>query len=173
MTKSIDSLILDFSKILANRVNLSILDDIRVKCYGNKYSVKQVSVVSIEDNSTLILKPFDKKNISIIYKSLLNVDIGFSVFVVKNFIKVVFPSLTEERRVFLVKKVKKKGEASKVIIRNIRRNANQKIKLFVKEKSMSLDIEKEYLEKIQDFTSSCIKKINGFIIKKEKELLSV
>lgn len=173
MAKSIKNLNMDFFKIVTHRITPSIIKDITVECYGDKYHLNQVCTILAEGGNTLSLKPFDKKNISIINKALLESDFGVMPLIMKDAIKINFPKITEERRLLLIKKVKKIGELCKVSIRNIRRSINKKIKQLVKDEDFSLDDEKKYLSRIEEITNKYIENINDVIIKKERDLLCV
>jgi len=163
----------DFSKLVLNKVNLSLLDQVNIPYYGDKYPLSQVAVILVENANSISIKPFDKKNISIIYKEIINLNLGLNPFVSGDIIKVVFPKLTLERRDFFIKKIKKIGEEAKISIRNIRRQSNQKIKLLLKDNEISQDEEKKILIKIQHLIDKYINEIDLLIDKKEKELLII
>ena len=133
----------------------------------------QVANIKIEDAKTLQLNVWEKNMIKEVEKSIISSDLGLNPAVSGNLIRIPLPPLTEERRKELVKLVKQEGENSKVSVRNIRRDANNKLKQLLKEKSISEDDEKRSEEDIQKLTDSNIKQIDERIIEKEKDLMQI
>ncbi|HFL8824363.1 MAG TPA: ribosome recycling factor [Candidatus Azoamicus sp. OHIO1] len=173
MEKSIVSMNNEFSKIITNRVNPSLIKDIRVNYYDSKVSLDQISVVLADSSNVLLVKPFDKKLLQNISKEIVNLNLGLNPIIFGDSIKVVFPKLTEERRIFYAKKIRKIGEDIKIAIRNVRKNVNQKFKSFLKEENMSKDDEKRCHLKIQEISDAYIKKVDSSVFKKEEELLCI
>ena len=168
MTKSMESLSNNLSKIRTGRAHPSILDAITVEYYGQEVPLNQVANIKIEDAKTLQLNVWEKNMIKEVEKSIISSDLGLNPAVSGNLIRIPLPPLTEERRKELVKLVKQEGENCKVSVRNIRRDANNKLKQLLKEKSISEDDEKRSEEDIQKLTDSNIKQIDERIIEKEK-----
>ena len=173
MTKSMESLSNNLSKIRTGRAHPSILDTITVEYYGQEVPLNQVANIKIEDAKTLQLNVWEKNVIKEVEKSIISSDLGLNPAVSGNLIRIPLPPLTEERRKELVKLVKQEGENCKVSVRNIRRDANNKLKQLLKEKSISEDDEKRSEEDIQKLTDSNIKQIDERIIEKEKDLMQI
>ena len=173
MTKSMESLSNNLSKIRTGRAHPSILDAITVEYYGQEVPLNQVANIKIEDAKTLQLNVWEKNMIKEVEKSIISSDLGLNPAVSGNLIRIPLPPLTEERRKELVKLVKQEGENCKVSVRNIRRDANNKLKQLLKEKSISEDDEKRSEEDIQKLTDSTIKQIDERIIEKEKDLMQI
>ena len=173
MTKSMESLSNNLSKIRTGRAHPSILDAITVEYYGQEVPLNQVANIKIEDAKTLQLNVWEKNMIKEVEKSIISSDLGLNPAVSGNLITIPLPPLTEERRKELVKLVKQEGENCKVSVRNIRRDANNKLKQLLKEKSISEDDEKRSEEDIQKLTDSNIKQIDERIIEKEKDLMQI
>ncbi len=173
MTKSMESLSNNLSKIRTGRAHPSILDTITVEYYGQEVPLNQVANIKIEDAKTLQLNVWEKNMIKEVEKSIISSDLGLNPAVSGNLIRIPLPPLTEERRKELVKLVKQEGENCKVSVRNIRRDANSKLKQLLKEKSISEDDEKRSEEGIQKLTDSNIKQIDERIIEKEKDLMQI
>ena len=173
MIKSMESLSGNLSKIRTGRAHPSILDTITVEYYGQEVPLNQVANIKIEDAKTLQLNVWEKNVIKEVEKSIISSDLGLNPAVSGNLIRIPLPPLTEERRKELVKLVKQEGENCKVSVRNIRRDANNKLKQLLKEKSISEDDEKRSEEDIQKLTDSNIKQIDERIIEKEKDLMQI
>ena len=173
MTKSMESLSNSLSKIRTGRAHPSILDTITVEYYGQEVPLNQIANIKIEDAKTLQLNVWEKNMIKEVEKSIISSDLGLNPAVSGNLIRIPLPPLTEERRKELVKLVKQEGENCKVSVRNIRRDANNKLKQLLKEKSISEDDEKRSEEDIQKLTDSNIKQIDERIIEKEKDLMQI
>ncbi|GIR92666.1 MAG: ribosome-recycling factor [Thiotrichaceae bacterium] len=134
MTKSMESLSNNLSKIRTGRAHPSILDAITVEYYGQEVPLNQVANIKIEDAKTLQLNVWEKNMIKEVEKSIISSDLGLNPAVSGNLIRIPLPPLTEERRKELVKLVKQEGENCKVSVRNIRRDANNKLKQLLKRK---------------------------------------
>lgn len=173
MNKCLDALKDSFLKVIANRITPSILDDLYIKIDKNNYKINQLSTISKDSGNSLLLKPFDKKNISLIYDAISNSNLHLNPLIVKDNIRVVFPKMTEDRRRLLVKNIRSLSENAKISIRNIRRDFNKKIKIDLKNSLISINDEKIYSKQIQDLTNEYIKKIELETSIKEKELMKV
>ena len=173
MIKSMESLSGNLSKIRTGSAHPSILDTITVEYYGQEVPLNQVANIKIEDAKTLQLNVWEKNVIKEVEKSIISSDLGLNPAVSGNLIRIPLPPLTEERRKELVKLVKQEGENCKVSVRNIRRDANNKLKQLLKEKSISEDDEKRSGEDIQKLTDLNIKQIDERIIEKEKDLMQI
>ena len=173
MQKTIDHLNSDFITIRAGRANPHVLDKIRVDYYGTPTPIQQVGNISIPDARMIQIQPWEKSLLKEIEKAIQTSDIGINPTNDGNVIRLVFPELTEERRKELVKEVKKKGEADKVAIRNIRRDGNDAFKKPSKTEDISEDEIKELTDELQKLTDKYIKQVDQMIEEKSKEILTV
>ena len=173
MTKSYDSMIRDFTSIRAGRANPHVLDKIKVDYYGAPTSLQQVGNVSVPEPRMLQIQPWEKSLLKGIEKAILASDLGITPTNDGSVIRLVFPELTEERRKELVKDIKKKGEAAKVAVRNIRRDANETFKKQNKANEISEDDQKDLETKVQKMTDKYIADIDKAVEEKSKEILTV
>lgn len=173
MEKTVEKLKSDFSKIRTGRAHTGILDHLSVDYYGTNTPLSQMANITLGDNVTINVQPYDKTQISAIEKTIRDSDLGLNPAVNGDLIRVPMPPLTEERRRDLIKVIKSEGENSKVAIRNIRRDGNDELKKQLKEKLISEDDEKRDQAKIQSLTDDFIKTIDSLIAAKEKDLLEI
>ncbi len=173
MTKSLDSMMRDFASIRAGRANPHVLDKLRVDYYGTPTPIQQVGNVSVPEPRMLQIQPWDKSLVKAIEKAILTSDLGINPSNDGSVIRLVFPELTEERRKDLVKDIKKKGEAAKVAVRNIRRDANESFKKMNKASEISEDDQKELETKVQKMTDKFVADIDKAVEEKSKEILTV
>ena len=173
MTKSYDSMIRDFTSIRAGRANPHVLDKIKVDYYGAPTPLQQVGNVSVPEPRMLQIQPWEKSLLKGIEKAILASDLGITPTNDGSVIRLVFPELTEERRKELVKDIKKKGEAAKVAVRNIRRDANETFKKQIKANEISEDDQKDLETKVQKMTDKYIADIDKAVEEKSKEILTV
>lgn len=172
MIKAIEFLENDYAGIRAGRANPRVLDKIRVDYYGTPTPVQQVGNVTIPEARLIQIAPWEKNLIKDIEKAILASDLGINPTNDGNTIRLVFPELTEERRRDLVKDVKKKGEESKVAVRNIRRDGNDAFKKLLKS-DVSEDEVKQLEDKLQKLTDKYIKDIDKMIEDKSQDILKV
>ncbi|CUR53862.1 Ribosome-recycling factor [Serratia symbiotica] len=172
MTKSIDTLKNKINKIHTGRASPKILDNIFIKYYGIVTPLYKISNITIEDSQTLIINLFDNTLKSVVEKAIINSDLDLQPQSINNIIRISLPILTKDRRKNLIKIVRSEIENSRIAIRNIRRHANDKIKMLFKEKKINEDIERSSQKYIQKITNSHIKLLDLILIKKEKELLN-
>lgn len=173
MEKSLESLKNEYMTIRAGRANPHILDKIKVDYYGTLSSLQQVANVSVPEARIILIQPWESSLIKEIEKAILASDVGITPNNDGKCIRLVFPELTEDRRKELVKDVKKKGENTKVAIRNIRRDANDAIKKANKASEISEDEQSQLEEKVQKSTDKYITEIEKTIDMKTKEILTV
>ena len=173
MEKTVEKLKSDFSKIRTGRAHTGILDHLTVDYYGTNTPLSQIANITLCDNVTINVQPYDKSQISAIEKAIRDSDLGLNPAVNGDLIRVPMPPLTEERRRDLIKVIKSEGENSKVAIRNIRRDGNDDLKKQLKEKLISEDDEKRDQARIQSLTDDFIKTIDSLIAAKEKDLLEI
>ena len=172
MTKTINNLDGELATIRAGRANPHVLDKIAVDYYGSPTPIQQVANVSVPEARMIQIQPWESSLIKGIEKAILTSDLGLNPSNDGKVIRLVFPELTEERRKELVKDVKKKGEAAKVAVRNIRRDANDAFKKLAKQ-DVSEDEIKELEEKIQKSTDKYIKEVDAAVDAKSKEIMTV
>ena len=173
MNKTLKALENEYMTIRAGRANPHVLDRIKVDYYGTPTPIQQVGNVSVPEARMIVIQPWEKTLLKAIEKAILTSDLGINPTNDGNVIRLVFPELTEERRKDLVKEVKKKGEAAKVAIRNIRRDANDTFKKQLKAEEISEDEQAEAEEKIQKLTDKMIAQVDKAIEEKSKDLLTV
>ena len=173
MTKSYDSMIRDFTSIRAGRANPHVLDKIKVDYYGAPTPLQQVGNISVPEPRMLQIQPWEKSLLKAIEKAILASDLGITPTNDGSVIRLVFPELTEERRKELVKDIKKKGEAAKVAVRNIRRDANETFKKQNKANEISEDDQMDLETKVQKMTDKYIADIDKAVEEKSKEILTV
>ena len=173
MQKSIESLEREYNSIRAGRAHPHVFDKIKVDYYGTPTPLQQVCNISVPEPRIITIQPWETSLLKAIEKEIMQSDIGINPTNDGKVIRLVFPELTEERRKELVKDVKKKGEAAKVAIRNIRRDANDSLKKANKNSEITEDELKDQQDKVQKARDKYIKTIDGMIDKKSKEILTV
>lgn len=173
MQKTIEHLNSEYATIRAGRANPHVLDKIKVDYYGTPTPVQQVGNISIPEPRMIQIQPWDKSLLKAIEKAILTSELGINPTNDGTVIRLIFPELTEERRKELVKDVKKKGEADKVAIRNIRRDGNDAFKKLGKSSDVSEDEIKELEDELQQLTDKYIKKVDEMIDEKSKDILTV
>lgn len=172
MQKAFDFLLSDYQTIRAGRANPHVLDKLKVDYYGTPTPIQQVGNITVPEARMIQIAPWEKSLIKDIEKAILASDIGITPNNDGSVIRLIFPELTEERRKDLVKEVKKKGEDSKVAIRNIRREANDSFKKLAKTE-VSEDEIKDLEDSVQKLTDKFIKDVDKAIDEKSKEILTV
>ena len=173
MTKSYDAMIREFTAIRAGRANPHVLDKLKVDYYGTPTPIQQVGNISVPEPRMLQIQPWEKSLIKAIEKAIMTSDLGITPSNDGTVIRLVFPELTEERRKDLVKDIKKKGEAAKVAIRNIRRDANEVFKKQNKANEISEEDMKDLETKTQKMTDKYIADIDKAVDEKSKEIMTV
>lgn len=173
MTKSLGNLHEEFNGIRAGRANPHVLDRLRVDYYGSPTPVQQVANVNVPEPRMLQIQPWEPSMVKVIEKAILSSDLGINPTNDGKVIRLAFPELTEERRKELAKDIKKKGEAAKVAVRNIRRDANDTFKKLGKKDDISEDEIKDLEGEIQKMTDKYIAEIDKAVEEKTKEILTV
>ncbi len=173
MDKSIDALDRDYKAVRVGRANASVLDRINVDYYGAPTPIQQMAAISTPEPRILMIKPWDATTLKDIEKAILLSDIGINPQNDGTAIRLSFPPLTEERRKDIVKDVKKMGEDAKVSVRNIRRDALEKLKGLKKNNEITEDDEKNGEKKIQNLTDKYCKEIDVLCAAKEKEVIEL
>jgi len=173
MDKTIDSLRQSLSKVRTGRAHPSLLDHLTVAYYGSDVPISQVANIGVEDARTLTVTPWEKQMVQAIEKSILKSDLGLNPATAGTVIRIPMPPLTEETRRELVKVVRHEGEAAKVAIRNIRRDANSDFKELLKEKEISEDEERKATDDIQRLTDRYVGEVDKVLSGKETELMEI
>ena len=172
MTKTYNNLLSEFGTIRAGRANPNVLNKIKVDYYGTPTPLQQVGNITVPEARMLQIQPWEVSMVKAIEKAILTSDLGINPSNDGKVIRLVFPELTEERRKELVKDIKKKGEAAKVAVRNIRRDANDHLKKLGKT-DVSEDEIKDLEDHVQKLTDKYIKDIDKAVEEKSKEILTV
>ncbi len=173
MNKTVDVVSADFASVRAGRANAAVLDKITVDYYGTMTPIQQVATISSPDPRSLMIQPWDQSLLKAIEKAIQTSDLGINPQNDGKVVRLAFPQLTEERRKELTKQVRKYAENGKVAIRNIRRDAMDKLKAAEKKNELTEDDRKDAEKDLQDLTDKICKKIDELCEKKEKELMSV
>ena len=173
MKKSVSNLNSELLTIRAGRANPHVLDKVTVEYYGAEVPINQVASVSTPEARIIAISPFDSTILKEIEKAINMSDIGINPNNDGKVIRLIFPELTEERRKELTKDVKKKGEDSKVAIRNMRRDAMDAVKKAEKANEITEDTLKNLEEEIQKLTDSNIAEIDKLVESKNKEIMSI
>jgi len=173
MDKTIEAFRQDITKIRTGKATTTILDGIRVDYYGTPSPLNQVANVSVIDAHTLSITPWDKNMVGIVDKAILTADLGLNPLNDGTNIKVPIPPLTEERRKDLAKLVKKFGEDAKIALRNIRRDANDRLRKLEKNGELSEDLRHDAEQDVQKVTDNHSHTIDEMIAHKEIEIMAI
>lgn len=171
MEKACEALRRELSMIRTGRATTQLLDGIKVECYNSSYPIKEIATVGTPQPRFLVVQPWDKSLIGNIEKAILKSDLGLTPNNDGNVIRIPIPPLTEERRKDLVKLVKKLTENSRIEVRNVRREANEKIRSLQHSGDISEDERDRALKKVQELTGDYIKKIDEILSRKEVEIM--
>jgi len=173
MSKSVEAAQRNFNTIRTGRANTSLLDRISVEYYGSETPLKSLATISTPDSQTIAIQPFDLSSLATIEKAIATSDLGFTPNNDGKIIRINVPPLTEERRKEFCKLASKYAEEGKVALRNIRREAIEKIKKSEKDGDLSEDQSRDEQEIIQKETEHYIKEIEKNHTEKETETLNV
>jgi len=173
MKKTITALNDELGGIRVGRASAKVLDKIKVSYYGTPTVLEGVATIKALDARTLAITPWESSLVKEIEKAILASDLGINPQNDGKTIRLIFPPLTEERRKELTKQVAKMGEESKVALRNVRRDANEKAKTQKKNSVLTEDDLRVAEKDIQDLTDKYIKEIDDCIEKKEKEIMEI
>jgi ribosome recycling factor len=173
MEKTIVNLKTDLNKVRTGRASLALLDDIRIDYYGTSTPLSQMATLAVPEPRLITIQPWDPTTIGEIEKAILKSELGLTPMNDGKIIRINIPRLTEERRKELVKVVRKMGEATKVALRNIRRDANEQVKGLEKNKKISQDQLHQWMDKVQTSTDKYIEKVDTVLSAKGKEILEI
>ena len=173
MEKALEKLKEELSKIRTGKATTTLLNGVKVEYYGNMVPLKQVANIGTPDIHLIAIQPWEKGMLEEIERAILKSELGLVPTNDGNIIRVPIPKLTEERRLELVKLVKKFGEELKIAVRNIRRDGNDKVKKIEKNSEISEDEMRKGIDKIQENTDVFIEKIDKIVKLKEQEIIEV
>ncbi len=171
MTKSVAAFKMEMARIRTGRATPALLEGIKVDYYGNPVLINQIASVMAPEPRLLVIQPWDKSVIKEIEKAIRSSELGLNPQSDGNVIRIPIPPLSEERRLDLTKLVRKLAEEARIAIRNIRRDAIDKVRTMEKNKEISEDEKERAEDKIQELTDKYIKEINELLERKEKEIL--
>jgi len=170
MEKAVDHLRSELSKLRVGRASATMVDSVRVDVYGSQMSLKEVAALATPDPKTITIQPWDRSLFGEIEKAILAANLGLTPMNDGKIIRINMPPLTEERRKDFVKQISKEGEAAKVAVRNIRRDAMDALK---KDKEMTEDIQRRSQDEIQKMTDQFIQEVDKTIDSKTKEVMTI
>jgi len=173
MEKTLDVLKKEFSGLRTGRASVSFLDPISVDAYGSKVPLNQVSNISVPEARLITVQVWDESLVGTVENSIRNSELGLNPMSEGNLIRIPIPELSEERRKEIVKIASKYTEDCKIAVRNIRRDAMEKIKQSEKIKEISEDESFQYSEDVQNLTDRLVEKIDLLFSEKEKDILKV
>lgn len=173
MQQSIESFKSGLTKIRTGRANPLLLDTVHVDYYGSLLPLSQVANLSLLDARTIGVAPWEKGMGAKIEKAIRESDLGLNPSSQGDLIRVPMPPMTEERRKELTKVVRGDGEAAKIAIRNLRRDANEAVKKLVKDKLASEDDDRRSQDDIQKLTDRMISEVDRLVASKEQDILAV
>ncbi|GLR08752.1 ribosome-recycling factor [Mixta theicola] len=171
MEKCVEAFKNNIGKVRTGRASPALLDGIVVEYYGTPTPLRQLANVTVEDSRTLKINVFDRSLSQAVEKAIMSSDLGLNPSSAGTDIRVPLPALTEERRKDLIKVVRGEAEQGRVSVRNVRRDANDKIKALLKDKAIGEDEERRAQDEIQKMTDAYIKKVDAALAEKETELM--
>jgi len=173
MDDTIDAFIRELSRMRTGRASASLVEHIKADYYGTQTPISQIANVSVPEPRTIVIQPWDNTAMGDIEKAILQSDLGITPSNDGKIIRIILPILTEERRKELVKYVHKLAEEYRVSIRNSRKDINNRIKSEEKEKNITEDDVKGFLNQIQQVTDQHTSKIQKILEEKEKEIIEI
>ena len=173
MQKCVESGKREMAMIRTGRASASLVENIKVDCYGTLTPLNQLAGISVPEAQLIVIQPWDKSIVTDIEKAILKSDIDLTPVVSSNVVRITFPPLSEERRKELVKVVHKMAEECRVSIRNLRRDAREELKSLEKDGKVSEDDSRRAQEKMQETTDKYIEEVDGILADKEKEVIEI
>jgi ribosome recycling factor len=171
MTVAVDHVKHELAGVRSGRASVTILDSVHVEAYGSKMPLNQLAGLSIPEPTLIIAQPFDPSQLGAIEKAIRASDLGLNPANDGKVVRIPIPSLTEERRKELSRHVHKLTEDGRNSVRQVRRDANERLKKLLKDHKISEDDEKKGLEEVQKLTDSNVRQIDDTQKKKDAELL--
>lgn len=173
MHQSLEALKNNLGKIRTGRANPAILDTVQVEYYGSMLPISQVANLSLLDARTIGVAPWEKGMGAKIEKAIRESDLGLNPASQGDLIRVPIPAMTEERRREMTKLARNEGEATKIAVRNLRRDANDHVKRLVKDKLASEDDERRSQDDIQKLTDRMIAEVDKLVAAKEQDIMAI
>ena len=173
MNKTFEVFTKELSSLRTGRANANMLDLVKVDVYGQKMPINQLGSITTPEPRMINIQVWDLNNVSLIDSAIKKSELGLNPQIDGQLIRLPIPDLSEERRNEMKKIIKSMGEKCKISVRNIRREANDDLKKFLKNKEISEDEVKKFEKIIQEYTDNSIKKIDEKIIFKEKEIMTI
>ncbi|MES2424550.1 MAG: ribosome recycling factor [Pseudomonadota bacterium] len=173
MHQSVEAFKNNLTRVRTGRANPALLDAVQVDYYGSMLPISQVANVSLLDSRTISIQPWEKGMGAKIEKAIRESDLGLNPSSQGDLIRVPMPLMSEERRKELTKLVRSEGENAKVVVRNVRRDANEAAKKLVKDKLISEDDERRSHDEVQKLTDRTIIEIDRLVAGKEQEIMAV
>ena len=173
MDKTFDVFIKELTSLRTGRANSNMLDLIKVDVYGQKMPINQLGSITTPEPRTINIQVWDLNNVTLIDTAIKKSELGLNPQIDGQLIRLPIPDLSEERRNEIKKMIKSMGEKCKVSIRNIRREANDELKILLKTKDIGEDEEKKFEKIVQNYTDNHIKKIDEKVETKEKEIMAI
>lgn len=173
MQKALEAFKVELTKLRTGRAHTSLVDGIKVEHYGNETTLKNVANIVVSDARTITITPWEKTMVKTIEKAIFNAGLGLNPVSDANLVRVPIPSLTEERRKEMAKVVKSIAETSRVAVRNIRREAMDKLKDLLKKKEIDEDMDHRTQDVVQKITDKFVAEIDKLMVAKEEELMKV
>jgi ribosome recycling factor len=163
----------NISTVRVGRANPAVLDKIHVDYYGTPTQINQMAEIKVPDAKTILISPWDATSLKAIEKAINTSDLGINPGNDGKTIRLAFPPLTEDRRKELIKQIAKMGEEAKVHLRNVRRDANDKLKDMKKKSEISEDEQKTAEKEVQDMLDKFIKEVDVITAKKDKDIMEI
>jgi|TARA_Y100000031_G_C8049009_1_gene305286 ribosome recycling factor len=173
MSSSIDALKRDMTGVRTGRASTGLVDNLKVDYFGSEMQLNQLAQISVGDARLLVIQPWDKNAVDPIAKAIQNSDLSISPNIDGTIIRLNIPALTEERRRDLVRMVKARGEEAKISVRNVRRDAQDTIRLIEKEGEASQDDCQRAMKDLQKLTDDASERIDSETATKEEEVMQV
>jgi ribosome recycling factor len=173
MQRALEVLKADLGKVRTGRAHAGLLDQVMVEYYGNMVPVSQVGNVGLADSRTITVQVWEKPMLAKVEKAIRDSSLGLNPSNSGDMVRVPMPPLTEERRRDLIKVVRGEGEAGKVSVRNIRRDANDHLKRLLKDKEISEDDERRAQDEIQKLTDRYVAEVDKALLDKEADLMAI
>jgi ribosome recycling factor len=173
MLKSVEALRHELQRLRTGRASVALVEHLKVNYYGSDVPISQVANIVVADARSLTITPWEKNMVQAVEKSILASDLGLNPTTAGTVIRINLPQLTEERRKELSKHVAHEGEAAKIAVRNIRRDAMHQVKELIKDKKITEDEERKAEDEIQKLTDKFVKDVDGVVKAKEDELMAL
>jgi len=170
MEQTVEVLKSAFSKVQTGRANPAMIEDITIDYYGAATPLKQMATIAAPDANLLVVQPYDKTQIGAVEKAILAADLGLNPANDGKVVRIKVPKLSEERRAELTKIIKARGEEAKVALRNVRRDANEKLEKMKDDGDISEDDYHRYRDKTDEAVRNYSNKIDNLIAEKDKQL---